>query len=191
MKTVILPEPKKSSKSIEAKRVEEPIPRKIVQEPRWKHAVTDCLPFLTGMICDDRQAVCDMDPGTIRLIRSQIRAKLSSYRSQDCLKENYREDQFIGMEDVVRGLVDCGCICHFCSRGMKVLYEDRFDPLQWSLDRIDNDQGHNRGNVHMVCLGCNLKRRRQDHDRFFFTKKVVWLKEGSSDPLGPGPDSFV
>ena len=49
---------------------------------------------------------------------------------------------------------------------------------QWSLDRIDNNIGHNRGNLVVACLECNLKRRRTNKDAFMFTKNMVIIKEG-------------
>jgi hypothetical protein len=48
---------------------------------------------------------------------------------------------------------------------------------QWSLDRVDNNIGHNSGNVVISCLECNLKRRRTNKDAFMFTKNMVIIKE--------------
>ena len=48
---------------------------------------------------------------------------------------------------------------------------------QWSLDRINNDIGHNSGNLLIACLECNLKRRRTNKDAFMFTKNMVIIKE--------------
>ena len=43
---------------------------------------------------------------------------------------------------------------------------------QWTLDRIDNDQGHTYDNVVIACLECNLQRRRTNSDKFLFTKQM-------------------
>jgi hypothetical protein len=40
---------------------------------------------------------------------------------------------------------------------------------QWSVDRNDNDVGHDKGNFHLACLDCNLKRRRRTDEKFLFT----------------------
>jgi hypothetical protein len=49
---------------------------------------------------------------------------------------------------------------------------------QWSLDRINNDIGHNSGNLVVACLECNLKRRRTNKDAFLFTKNLTIIREG-------------
>ena len=47
---------------------------------------------------------------------------------------------------------------------------------QWSLDRIDNNIGHNVGNLVIACLECNLKRRRRTDEKFLFTKQLNIVK---------------
>lgn len=47
---------------------------------------------------------------------------------------------------------------------------------QWSVDRIDNDKGHNNDNYHLACLACNLKRRKQTDEKFLFTKQLNIVK---------------
>ena len=46
-----------------------------------------------------------------------------------------------------------------------------------NLDRINNDLGHNKDNVKIACLGCNLKRRRLNMDKFLFTKQLKIQKK--------------
>jgi len=48
--------------------------------------------------------------------------------------------------------------------------------LQWTLDRIDNDMGHNNNNTVISCLGCNLQRRTTNQDKFLFTKQLKLKK---------------
>jgi len=50
------------------------------------------------------------------------------------------------------------------------------EPLQWSLDRLDNDNSHTKDNTVIACLDCNLKRRRRDADKFYFTKNLTIKK---------------
>jgi hypothetical protein len=38
--------------------------------------------------------------------------------------------------------------------------------------------GHNKGNLVMACLECNLKRRRTNKDAFFITKNLTITREG-------------
>ena len=48
---------------------------------------------------------------------------------------------------------------------------------QWSLDRIDNDYGHNHDNVVISCLECNLKRRCIDMNKYKESKKFRYIKK--------------
>jgi hypothetical protein len=48
---------------------------------------------------------------------------------------------------------------------------------QWTLDRIDNNFGHNIGNLVISCLKCNLKRRRINKNSFMITKNMVVSRE--------------
>ena len=59
---------------------------------------------------------------------------------------------------------------------MYILYEFVRENSQWSLDRIDNDIGHNNDNVLISCLECNLKRRKQNKDKFLYTKNLKIIK---------------
>jgi hypothetical protein len=61
---------------------------------------------------------------------------------------------------------------------MKILYEHVREPKQWSLERIDNDYGHNKNNVEIACLSCNLRRKTMYHERFIFTKQLNIVKNG-------------
>ena len=68
--------------------------------------------------------------------------------------------------------------CHYCSCETYLLYELVREMKQWSLDRIDNNVGHNRDNLVIACLECNLKRRRTNKDSFMFTKNLKIVREG-------------
>jgi len=72
----------------------------------------------------------------------------------------------------------CELKCHYCSEDMFILYEIVRELKQWSLDRINNNIGHNDGNLVVACLECNLKRRRTNKDAFMFTKNLVISREG-------------
>ena len=55
---------------------------------------------------------------------------------------------------------------------MYILYEISREMKQWTLDRIDNNIGHNYDNIVISCLDCNLKRRLKNKDSFLFTKQL-------------------
>jgi hypothetical protein len=58
-----------------------------------------------------------------------------------------------------------------------LFYENVREPKQWSLERIDNKEGHNYGNVEIACLSCNIGRRTMYQDRFIFTKQLSIIKK--------------
>jgi hypothetical protein len=47
-----------------------------------------------------------------------------------------------------------GC-CTWCGCELKTGAMDRGDPLQASVDRLNDARGHTRGNVVLSCWGCN------------------------------------
>ena len=113
----------------------------------------------------------------ITMIVSHIKAKISSYKQQDILKGKLNDSDFVSFNDVIELLFESQMKCHYCSCETYLLYEVVRENKQWSLDRINNEIGHNRNNLLIACLECNLKRRRTNKDAFFFTKnlKIVRL----------------
>ena len=112
------------------------------------------------------------------MLISHIKTKICSYKQQDIVKKKLNEEQFVTFEEVVKLLKNCGLTCHYCSEHVFILYEKVRETKQWSLDRINNDIGHNGGNLVIACLECNLKRRRTNKDAFMFTKNMVIVREG-------------
>jgi hypothetical protein len=106
-------------------------------------------------------------------IINHIKTKISSYKQQDILKNIFLEEEFITFEHVINLLNACDLKCHYCTCETYLLYEFVREMKQWSLDRIDNDIGHNKNNLVMACLECNLKRRRTNKDAFFMTKNLT------------------
>jgi hypothetical protein len=60
---------------------------------------------------------------------------------------------------------------------VQILYEYVRESNQWTLERLDNDFGHNKGNVEIACLNCNLRRRTMYHERYLFTKELSIVKK--------------
>ena len=107
-----------------------------------------------------------------QMIISHIKTKLSSYKQQDILKKKYLPQDFVSYNDVIGLLTQSNMKCYYCSCETYLLYEIVREMKQWSLDRINNDIGHNKNNLVICCLECNLKRRRTNKDAFFFTKNL-------------------
>lgn len=117
------------------------------------------------------------DPYVTKII-SHIKSKICSYRQQDILKKRLNEDLLVDFKEVIKLLGSCEMKCCYCSEKVYILYEKVRESKQWSLDRINNDMGHNKGNLVIACLECNLKRRRTNKDAFMFTKNMVIIREG-------------
>lgn len=112
------------------------------------------------------------------LIVSHIKTKISSYKHQDMLKNIFLESDFVSYDYVIQLLNECHLKCHYCACEIYLLYEFVREMKQWSLDRINNDIGHNKNNLVIACLECNLKRRRTNKDSFMFTKNLKISREG-------------
>jgi len=104
-----------------------------------------------------------------------ILKKLRGYKSQDLKFNIYSDFYFITPDLVQDKLTQCNYTCFYCKNTVKTEYFKR-DSLQWTLDRIDNTMGHNKDNVLISCLGCNLKRRNRTVDKFLFTKQLIIKK---------------
>jgi hypothetical protein len=115
-----------------------------------------------------------------KMIISHIKTKLSSYKQQDILKKKFSESNFVSFSETINLLNDSNMLCYYCSCETYLLYEIVREMKQWSLDRINNDIGHNKNNLVICCLECNLKRRRTNKDAFFFTKNLKIVKQNHS-----------
>jgi hypothetical protein len=107
-----------------------------------------------------------------QMIITHIKTKISSYKQQDILKKKFSTQDFVSYNDVIRLLSESNMKCYYCSCETYLLYEIVREMKQWSLDRINNDIGHNKNNLVICCLECNLKRRRTNKDAIFFTKNL-------------------
>jgi hypothetical protein len=102
----------------------------------------------------------------------EINKKIHGYKCQDIEKQLYSPNEFVDTSYVIELLVMSKLHCYYCNEDMFVLYEEVRNPKQWSLERIDNKIGHNKENVEISCLSCNLKRKTMYHERFLFTKRL-------------------
>ena len=111
----------------------------------------------------------------------EINKKISGYKQQDKIKKLFDENRFLTFDSIIFKMIDCELKCRYCLKEMNVLYEISREMTQWSVDRINNNLGHNIDNFHLACLDCNLKRRRRTDDSFLFTKQLNVKKQGIQD----------
>ena len=121
----------------------------------------------------------NLDPSVsnaINVITAELNKKISSYKQQDIIRKLLDPEKFIDFNTVITKLYECNLECYYCKEKMFLLYELVRELKQWSVDRINNDLGHNRDNIVMACLECNLKRRCKGADAFLFTKQLTIIK---------------
>jgi hypothetical protein len=115
-----------------------------------------------------------------KIFIQEIKHKISSYKNQDISKNILSPSDFITFEYVIELLRSSNLTCYYCYQSVYILYEMVRENMQWTLDRIDNNIGHNKENVIISCLECNLKRRNQNSNSFLFTKNLKITRENFS-----------
>jgi hypothetical protein len=105
-----------------------------------------------------------------------LEKKISSYKQQDNMKKKLNDSEFIDINTIIQSLIDCNMKCYYCNNELFILYEHVRELMQWSVDRINNDNGHNKNNFVIACLNCNIKRRTTNSNKFLFTKQLNLIK---------------
>jgi len=109
-----------------------------------------------------------------------LNKKISGYKAQDRQKGILDESRFVDRDGILEHLVASRLVCHYCNEQVLFLYENIGEKKQWTLDRIDNNLGHNHDNVVIACLGCNIQRRDVNKDKFKFTKNLRIVKTSNN-----------
>ena len=119
----------------------------------------------------------NLDDNITKITIQEINKKICSYKHQDIIKKKLDLESFIDFNCIIDKMIECQLKCRYCICEMSVLYDRSREMKQWSVDRIDNDKGHNKDNFHLACLDCNLKRRRRTDEKFLFTKQLSIIKK--------------
>jgi len=154
------------------------------KEEKKKRVVTDTWSFELPTIINQLQIITDISNNNMiyfdtisKTVCQEINKKISSYKQQDVVKKRLNTAKFLTFESVIHKLIECELKCRYCETEMFVLYDITREQKQWSVDRVDNNQGHNIDNYHLACLDCNLKRRRRTDEKFLFTKQLKLVKQ--------------
>ena len=108
--------------------------------------------------------------------KREINDKINSYKQQDIKKNIHNKDTLITFNNIKNKLLNNFLLCTYCKQRVKFLYRIVRDEYQWTLDRIDNDEGHNRDNVNISCLKCNIQRKDMNVERFTKSKNMRFVK---------------
>jgi hypothetical protein len=145
--------------------------RKVVTKNKWDFEESD---FLFTNQLENIKKIHENHPLTphMEIYASEIKNKLNGYRHQDIVKKKLDENKFIDFKTAIKLLVDSNLECFYCKEKVQVLYQPSRTPSQWTLERVDNNFGHNKDNLKIACLNCNLRRKTMYHERFAFTKQL-------------------
>lgn len=113
----------------------------------------------------------------IALLLNQLKYKIAGYKCQDQKKKLFDQSKFITLKKTIDLLIMSELSCFYCKEKTILLYEDVREPKQWSLERINNQFGHNQDNVEIACLSCNVKRRTMRCERFIFSTECKNIKK--------------
>jgi hypothetical protein len=111
-----------------------------------------------------------------KILLRTVRIKQQGYKTQDIEKTLFDVDRFIDTKTIFEKLRDSDLMCFYCKEPVLLFYAYCRDPKQWTLERVDNQFGHNGGNVEIACLQCNVRRRTMYHERYQMTKQCVIRK---------------
>ena len=111
-----------------------------------------------------------------KICLGELRKKHSSYKSQDKQHSKFDLEQHITLEQLIDKLIDCQMKCYYCNQEVVLLYNRKKDPLQWTLERLNNNLGHYASNTCISCLKCNLGRRTDNHEYYKKAKTMVLKK---------------
>lgn len=110
-------------------------------------------------------------------IRKEINKKITGYKNQDIKKKLIDLTKLISLDDTIEKLMLSKLKCFYCKENCHLLYQNIFEKKQWTLDRINNNQGHNTDNVVIACLECNIKRGNMDSERFKRGKEIKIVRK--------------
>lgn len=125
----------------------------------------------------NQRLVLDCSASVYSLAKRQIMHKIYGYKSQDIEKDKYDPSKFVDYGFVCELLLEKDFKCYYCSKPVYIFYNYVRENSQWTLERIDNSVGHNKDNVQVACLLCNLRRRTMHHERYLKTKQMLVVKK--------------
>jgi hypothetical protein len=149
-----------------------PCHRVVISNEKWEISDDD-------YIAENQQKIFTegcLNNKTFKKMKQEIKRKINSYKTQDKTKKIFDEDNFIDYETIRELILKNNFKCYYCKENIKILYQFVRESKQWSVERIDNKFGHNKENVTIACLNCNLHRRTMYHERFVFTKQLNIVK---------------
>ena len=166
-KPILIPD---SSKKIALEK--EKVLKKISKEEEWKKMVDS----LSNMSLASIVALLKSE-NKPKLLEKHIKDKLRGYVQQDKEKKIYAPEKFIDYLSVLDLFEKTEGQCHYCKESVLLLYDFVRDPKQWTLERKNNEHGHNKDNLLIACLNCNIKRKCMKIDKYILTKQLSKIEK--------------
>ena len=116
--------------------------------------------------CEHKEIIC-----------KELNKKLQGYKNQDVKNDFFNVSLFTTHENLLEQLVISKLKCSYCKKPIYILYKNIREPLQWTLDRINNNEGHNINNCVISCLTCNIQKKRMNDNTFRFSKQLTVIKK--------------
>ncbi|PNH09163.1 hypothetical protein TSOC_004212 [Tetrabaena socialis] len=88
--------------------------------------------------------------------RSSIVKKIQAHQATDSKRGLETNVDLTFVESMIKAQ---GGLCHHCHTEVKLDCYSKQDPVQLSLDRVDNTRGHIKSNLVLSCWGCNRSRQ--------------------------------
>jgi hypothetical protein len=146
------------------------------------------LPYLYTM--EQHQGEVEVEYNdTCKIIKKQLDKKINGYKQQDLLKNVFLPTEFVDIATILQMFRTCNAKCYYCSCDMIIMYKFVREPTQWTIDRIDNIKGHNKNNIVLACLKCNLSRKCRSEQSFKMTKQMNLVLLNKN--VGDNPDVGV
>jgi len=163
-----------ATQAIQAKVIKK---RSVTALDSWQFSPADLEPDMQRTYIKQLHSNNVVAKQSCKVIQQHIMQKLNGYKAQDVKKGFHDPEKFADLKYVIQMLEESSNLCYYCKESVRVLYENVREPKQWSLDRIYNNQGHNKSNLVIACLKCNLSRKTMYHERYAFTKQLVIVKQ--------------
>ena len=113
-------------------------------------------------------------------LKQLVARKLKSYTEQDakkCFDDSIAPHSTISVAETVQLLVESQLKCYYCHESTLFFYETVREPMQWTLERLNNEFPHMKSNVVVACLQCNLRRRCINSERYQKTKQMTQIEK--------------
>lgn len=148
------------------------IKKKITYSKKWESTIND-----SDLNIEEQKFLLSRKGEVETILLKEIQTKIDGYANQDKKKKIFDKNYFVDMSYVIHLLDSSEYLCFYCREPIKILYETSRDSKQWTLERINNNFGHNKKNVEISCLSCNIRRRTMYYEKYLFTKQIKFVKE--------------